>query len=137
VKTKRTTAAAPTAPAVSTTPAVPTTPRLNDAVAQTVADAQAVGRELGAAGLTLARGTARLAYDVGSVLAEAGRSLVGGTIRAAEGLARREDATGERRATAPQRDGNTGSSGAEAAAPLRKSLARAGTAPARRRRLRA
>jgi hypothetical protein len=98
-------------------------------VAQTVAHAQAVGRELGAAGLTLAR----LAYDVGSVLAEAGRSLVGGTIRAAEGLARREDATGDR-ATAPQRDGNTGDSGAEAAAPPRKSLARAGTAPARRRR---
>jgi hypothetical protein len=69
-------------------PAVAQQLSLGDAVARTVADAQDVGRDLGNVSASLARGTVRLAYDLGTVLSLAARNLITGTVEAAETIVR-------------------------------------------------
>ena len=68
-------------------PVVAPQPSLGDAVARTVADAQGMGRDL-------ARGTVRLAYDLGTVLTMAARALINGTVEAAETIARSAPSAG-------------------------------------------
>jgi glycine/serine hydroxymethyltransferase len=58
-------------------------------MARTVADAQDVGKELGSAGVSIARGALRLAYDVGAVVGLAARGLVSATLDAADTVAPR------------------------------------------------
>ncbi len=62
---------------------------LANAMARTVADAQHVGKELGSAGVSIARGALRLAYDVGAVVGLAARGLVSATLDAADTVAPR------------------------------------------------
>jgi hypothetical protein len=58
-------------------------------MARTVADAEHVGRELGSAGVSIARGALKLVYDVGAVLGLAARGLVSATLDAADTVAPR------------------------------------------------
>jgi hypothetical protein len=58
-------------------------------MARTVADAEHVGRELGSAGVSIARGALKLVYDVGAVLGLAARGLVSATLDAADAVAPR------------------------------------------------
>jgi hypothetical protein len=62
---------------------------LATAMARTVADAEHVGRELGSAGVSIARGALKLVYDVGAVLGLAARGLVSATLDAADAVAPR------------------------------------------------
>lgn len=58
-------------------------PSFSAVVARTVTDAQEIGKDLVAAGLTLAKGTVTLAYDLGTAVGVAGKSLIAGTVEAA------------------------------------------------------
>ena len=86
----------PTRPVKGENPraAAATPPAVNTALSRAVGDVQDIGRDLGTAGRTLAKGTWRLAYDVGALVGLAGKNALDGTaalassfLRSAETLA--------------------------------------------------
>ena len=52
---------------------------MSTAISRTVVDVQDIGRDLGTAGRTLAKGTLRLVYDVGALVGLAGKNVIDGT----------------------------------------------------------
>ena len=67
---------------------VPEPPAINAALSRAVADVHDVGRDLGSAGRTLAKGTLRLAYDVGALVGRAGKNVIDSTAALASGFLR-------------------------------------------------
>jgi hypothetical protein len=65
---------------------------MNAALSRTVVDVQGIGRDLGTAGRTLAKGTMQLAYDVGALVGLAGKNVLDGTAALASSFLRSAEA---------------------------------------------
>ena len=80
-------------PAAPTRAAAPQGRPVSAAMSRAVVDVQDIGRDLGSASRTIAKGTLRLVYDVGALVGLAGKNVIDGTatlagsfVRGAEGL---------------------------------------------------